>query len=793
MKLLSKQKSKNHIHVSLSLKSWVALVAIIAITLLGVHLLSTSHADSNGYHIEGNTIKDANGKVFVSHGVDRPTLEWGCGGNDVGGGGSSIPDSDFSTMHNSWSANTVRIALNQDFWLPGASRYCSSYQNTVDHALQTARNAGMVVILDLHWSDQGNLANTSPGQQCMADQNSITFWQQVASKYKTDTGVWFELYNEPENISWSIWQNGGNTCGFNAVGMQKLADTIRATGASNIVLAGGINYATHLDGMPRLSGSNIGYATHPYADQSNANSWSVGDWDNRFGYVGATAPVIATEFGKSVCGTSTYDQGILDYFRSHGIGYTGWAWFSGGCNFPSLISDAAGTCAQGGCAVQADMKAIASGAKLVNIPGLGSVPPDDALPPNYTPSLSVSLSASPTTAAAGAPVVTTATGSIAIAKVEFYVDGALKSTISTAPFNYTWPTGGVSGVHNLQAKAYNAVGTSASSNTVSVTITAAASPVAIPFRINAGGSAYVDSSGTAWQADAYASSGSTDSQGTGQSIKNTTNQLMYQSEHYGMSSYTIPVANGTYTVKLHFAELYSGCATVGCRVFSVTANGQPVISNLDIFKEVGLYTADDKQISVTVTNGTLSLGFSPSMNQAQITGLEILPFTTTNPSPTPTPPPASGCKAVPSTPGTPQLTGTTASTISMKWTASTPVSPCTIANYHIYRNDQKVADLIGTVINFTDQGLNAATTYAYKITATDSSGNISSANPSLTATTVGSTVNSSGDVNNDRRVNALDLSILVSHDGQNYAPADLNHDGTVGAADLAIMLAHWTW
>ncbi len=50
-----------------------------------------------------------------------------------------------------------------------------------------------------------------------------------------------------------------------------------------------------------------------------------------------------------------------------------------------------------------------------------------------------------------------------------------------------------------------------------------------------------------------------------------------------------------------------------------------------------------------------------------------------------------------------------------------------------------------------------------------------------------------GDINGDGHVNTLDLSIILSHDGQNYAPADLNHDGTVGAADLAILLSHWLW
>lgn len=45
----------------------------------------------------------------------------------------------------------------------------------------------------------------------------------------------------------------------------------------------------------------------------------------------------------------------------------------------------------------------------------------------------------------------------------------------------------------------------------------------------------------------------------------------------------------------------------------------------------------------------------------------------------------------------------------------------------------------------------------------------------------------------DDRVNAVDLSALISHDGEPYPAADYNGDGTVGAADMAILLSKWTW
>jgi lysophospholipase L1-like esterase len=64
--------------------------------------------------------------------------------------------------------------------------------------------------------------------------------------------------------------------------------------------------------------------------------------------------------------------------------------------------------------------------------------------------------------------------------------------------------------------------------------------------------------------------------------------------------------------------------------------------------------------------------------------------------------------------------------------------------------------------------------------------------PSLPATPP-PTASVIGDINGDGHVNTLDLSLLLTHDGQSYTSADLNHDGIVGAADLAMLLSHWTW
>jgi endoglucanase len=301
---------------------------------------------TTSYTVVGSTIKDSSGNAVILHGIDQSGLEFSCS--------NSLATSAYATMKNSWNANAVRIAVDQDFWLTTASHTCSGYPNTIDATVQAVRSQNMIAIIDLHWSDMGNVAN-APGQQCMPDQNSVTFWQQVAAKYKSNPNVWFELYNEPHPNNWTIWKNGGSVCGFNSVGMQTMVNTVRSAGANNIVLVGGDGYAAHLDGVPLLSGTNIVYAIHPYASPTGANSWSSSDFDTRFGNLSATVPVISTEFGDFQCGGS-YDQSTLDYFRAHKVGYTAWAWVPNGCAYPSLLSNANGSCAVSmGCTIQQDM------------------------------------------------------------------------------------------------------------------------------------------------------------------------------------------------------------------------------------------------------------------------------------------------------------------------------------------------------------------------------------------------------------------------------------------------------
>lgn len=91
--------------------------------------------------------------------------------------------------------------------------------------------------------------------------------------------------------------------------------------------------------------------------------------------------------------------------------------------------------------------------------------------------------------------------------------------------------------------------------------------------------------------------------------------------------YEVPLASGTYFVRLHFAENFF--TTSGSRVFSVRMENQLRLANLDIFEEAGYKTALVKDFTVTTTDGLLNINFTPSVNRLALAGVEIFKSTST--------------------------------------------------------------------------------------------------------------------------------------------------------------------
>ncbi|MGA9670670.1 MAG: malectin domain-containing carbohydrate-binding protein [Terracidiphilus sp.] len=283
-------------------------------------------------------------------------------------------------------------------------------------------------------------------------------------------------------------------------------------------------------------------------------------------------------------------------------------------------------------------------------------------------------------------------------------------------------------------KAVDADGTSAASNQATATTHAPSTGTAI-VSINAGGTAVSNSGGgdNSFVADEDFTGGGT------YSVTNTITipasiaataapAAVYQSARQGATTYTITglTAGTSYTVRLHFAELYFSAA--GNREFNVAINGTTVLTNFDIYATAGAnYTAVVEQYTATAnSSGDIVIALTNgAKDQPMVNGIDVLGSSTS-------------CSAVPSAPTGLTATASSSSAIGLNWSAVTPPANCTISSYTVYggttANPTTVVASGVTGSAYSNTGLAPATTYFYVVKAVDADG-ASAASAQTQATT----------------------------------------------------------
>jgi hypothetical protein len=112
---------------------------------------------------------------------------------------------------------------------------------------------------------------------------------------------------------------------------------------------------------------------------------------------------------------------------------------------------------------------------------------------------------------------------------------------------------------------------------------------------------------------------------SGQPIAKTRYAPLYWDVRYGKKfGYSIPVENGVYRIRLHFAECHY--TRIGQRVFDVNLFGLPMLRAYDILKATKgkQATADVQELDVIVRNRRIDLGFSSVTNtSATIAAIEL--------------------------------------------------------------------------------------------------------------------------------------------------------------------------
>lgn len=290
--------------------------------------------------VDGNRLVNAQGETVRMLGVNRSGAEYAC----IQGTGMFAGPTGKRAIAamKSWRINSVRIPLNEDCWLGinGARpRYSGArYRAAIRAYVGRLREAGLYVILDLHWNAPGKARAT--GQQPMADlSHAPAFWFSVARAFKADPAVLFDLYNEPHGISWRCWRDG---CvlpeGWRAAGMQLLVDAIRSAGARQPIILSGLDWGNDLSAWlryrPRDPANQLVAGLHAYNWLSCS---TAGCWNKTVKPLARRVPVIATEFGERTCSTA-FVRSLMNWADSAGVSYLGWTWDTFGCDSPALIT-----------------------------------------------------------------------------------------------------------------------------------------------------------------------------------------------------------------------------------------------------------------------------------------------------------------------------------------------------------------------------------------------------------------------------------------------------------------------
>lgn len=310
--------------------------------------------------VHGNQLVNQRGAPLQLLGASRASADYACVQNRGIFQGDTSPATVLAMAD--WGMSAVRVPLNEDCWLGinGVDQRWSGprYQQGIDDYVQRLTAHGLAVILDLQWSAPGATLATSQAQMPDFD-HSPAFWRSVAGRYRNDPSVIFDLFNEPNSVSWSCWRDGCETsAGWQAAGMQTLVNAVRSTGARNVVLLAGLRYANDISQWrtyePHDPVGQVAASFHVYNFNACVN---VSCWDTTVAPVASSVPVVAAEVGEDDC-RSEFTGGFLGWADAHGVSTLAWAWNTFDCRTgPALITTYAGSPTPYGAGVEAHFRA----------------------------------------------------------------------------------------------------------------------------------------------------------------------------------------------------------------------------------------------------------------------------------------------------------------------------------------------------------------------------------------------------------------------------------------------------
>ncbi len=271
--------------------------------------------------VDGNRFVNESGETMIFHGVNFSDPD------KLDRAGKWTKEH-FEEAKN-WGANIVRLPVHPAAW---RNRGAEGYLKLLDLGVQWARELGLYIIID--WHSIGNLRTEKYQSKNYntTKEETYEFWRVMSKKYANEPVVaMYELFNEPTTyngslgeMSWEQWKE------MNV----EMIGIIRENHPAAIILVAGFNWAYDLTPVKEdpINLPGIAYVSHPYP-QKREKPW-VPQWEEDWGFVADTYPVILTEFGFAlpeekgvhipVYGDEEYGKTIVEYTAKKGISWVVW-------------------------------------------------------------------------------------------------------------------------------------------------------------------------------------------------------------------------------------------------------------------------------------------------------------------------------------------------------------------------------------------------------------------------------------------------------------------------------------
>ncbi|HJV78376.1 MAG TPA: glycoside hydrolase family 5 protein [Paludibacter sp.] len=203
-----------------------------------------------------------------------------------------------------WKCNVIRASMGvglDDSYLENPEYALKCMTNVIDAAIKN----GIYVLIDFH-SHKLHAAEAK------------TFFTGMATKYKNNPNVIYEIWNEPDYYSWKVVKQYS----------EAVISTIRAIDPTNLILVGSPHWDQDIDsvaGNPIVSQKNIMYTMHFYA--GTHKKWLR---DRTDAAIAAGIPIFVSECaGMDASGDGPVDQAewkaYLDWMDTAKLSWCVWS------------------------------------------------------------------------------------------------------------------------------------------------------------------------------------------------------------------------------------------------------------------------------------------------------------------------------------------------------------------------------------------------------------------------------------------------------------------------------------